>query len=131
MDIDPRLKLHVDLLARAFPGRLALPLKTACNAIGIMPKTYRNRRLQGVAPFPARRVGGNGKLVVLIEDVARAALDLQKLPADALPHQLAAGQNLGGVRRGAGRPTRQEQAEASRQGLTVKELRARRAGDAA
>lgn len=119
---EKEIERQVDLLARAFPGRVCIPLAAACHAIGMARKTFFNRRLDGNPPFIARRAGG--RLVVPIVDVARAALGL---PPALTPDPQKIEQGRRGAQASAergGRPTRGEEEEAARAGLTVKELRA-------
>lgn len=114
---------QLDLLARAYPGRLTLTLGEACTAVGIKPKTFRTRRAAGNPPFVARQQGG--LTVVLVEDVARAVLGLPSIDDD-LPASAVVTPTY---RRG--RPRRSEELEAKRRGITVAELRAQRtAGEA-
>lgn len=124
MDNQDALARQVDLLSRTYPGRLALSLKEACLALGIKPKTYHYRASRGDYAMPTRRQGG--RLVVLLEDVARAALELP--PIDAVPPAAPAVEQLASRR---GRPSNIEKLEAARAGVTVAELRARRAGEEA
>lgn len=121
---EKEIERQVDLLARAFPGQVCIPLAAACHAIGMARKTFFNRRLEGNPPFTARRAGG--RLVVPLVDVARAALGLPPAlaadPAKILQGKMGAAASAA---RRVGRPTRLEEEEAARLGLTVKELRAR------
>ncbi len=125
---EKEIERQVDLLARAFPGQVCIPLAAACHAISMARKTFFNRRLEGNPPFTARRAGG--RLVVPIVDVARAALGLPPAlaadPAKILQGKKGAAASAAARRRG--RPTREEEEEAARAGLTVKELRARQRG---
>lgn len=127
--LEKEIERQVDLLARAFPGQLCIPLASSCHAIGMARKTYFNLRLEGRAPFIARRVGG--RLVVPIVDVARAVIGLPPaLAAD--PQKIEQGKKgaaASATARRVGRPSRVEEEEAARLGLTVKELRARRRGN--
>lgn len=126
---EKEIERQVDLLARAFPGQVCIPLAAACHAIGMARKTFFNRRLEGNPPFTARRAGA--RLVVPLVDVARAALGLP--PALAADPQKILQGKLGAAASAArrvGRPRREEEEAAARQGLTVKELRARQRGNA-
>lgn len=112
---------QIELLTRAYPGRLTLTLDEACAAVNLRKKTFFDRVSRGDLPLPARRQGG--KLVVLIEDVARAALGLPAVKVTPRPTQMPARP----VQR-RGRHRHEEKDEAARQGITVSELRAQRAG---
>jgi len=131
LSCEKEIERQLELLTRAFPGRLVLPIEVACNAVGIAKKTYFNRRLERRAPFPARRQGG--KLVVFIEDLARAAADLYASGDAQIDERRRDLGRLGAAaskQPGRGRPTNEERAAAAAAGLTVRELRARRAGGA-
>lgn len=121
---------QVDILARAFPGQLVLPVKQACQAVGMARQTFFNKRWQGSDPFPVHRQGG--RLVVLLEDVARAAVALGATPtAQPDPTLSASARAAAAIPARRGRPSRKEEAAAAAVGLTVSEYRAAGKGVAA
>lgn len=117
------LARQVELLSRAYPGRLTLTVGEGCAALSIRKKTFFVRAARGRAPFPVRKQGH--RYVVLIEDLARAALGLPVVEPRPEPAAPGLEQQVGGRR---GRPSNTEKLEAARLGVTVAELRARRAG---
>lgn len=114
-------------LRAMYPGRIFLPLKDACFAMGIALKTFHNHMYAGHPQFPVRRVGG--KIVAALTDLAEATVAIQ-LGAQYVPKAAeAAAPSLPapfGLKR-QGRPTRAEEDRAKAAGLTVPQLRAREA----
>lgn len=125
---DEAFARQLDLLARAYPGRLTLTLEEACAALSTKIKTFRHRRERGEEPFPVRFVGG--RLVARVDDVARAAVELpgKRVPSGRPRRARATPVEKVVEPPRRGRPSRKEEREAERLGVSVAELRRRRAG---
>lgn len=133
MPVEISVSTVLAVLQAAHPGRVFLPLKEACFAVGISPKTYHNHHSIGLPQFPSRRVGG--KIVASIFDLAAYAAGVQagethRPRSERNPGAVRAGAPKGGCKR-HGRPTRVEQNRAQEAGLTVAQLRALEAGEGA
>lgn len=125
-NMDAELKRQIDIITQAFPGQLFLRLAQAGQVIQMSEATLFRLRRQGRAPFPIRQIGN--KLVVHVDDIAHAVLGFARAPESPVCNQQSAAARAGGIaaRGKSGRPKNSEVAEATRLGLTIKELREQR-----
>jgi len=93
MDVDT-----LELLSRAFPGRLRVSVSDAAGVLGYRPQTARNRLCAGRFPVPSHKDGR--RRYVLVADLV-AYLGALRATDEALPKP---------VPRRRGRPTKQQQA---------------------
>lgn len=100
-------------------GRFEVRLQDACRLLGINYQTACNQRNRGVFPIPVTKRSRNN-VVVKIDDLYRYVYPAQAVSVTIPKPALTVGRR--------GKPRKEEVAEAQKLGLSVPQLRRRKAG---